>query len=80
MLELQVRMTADEYKAMCVRRRQYEGELRFKARIERAEAAKRALRGRQIGSEVPSSLRDTAFAEKTEPTNYLFRSDVHGSA
>ena len=77
MLELQVRLTAEEYKAMCVRRRQYEGELRFKARIERAEAAKKALRGRQIGAEVPSSRRDTAFADRSEPTNYLFRSDIH---
>ena len=77
MLELQVRLTAEEYKAMCVRRRQYEGELRFKARIERAEAAKKALRGRQIGAEVQSSLRDTAFADRSEPTNYLFRSDIH---
>jgi len=79
MLEFQVRLTQDEYKAMCLRRRQYESELRFRARIERAEAAKRALKGRQIGAEVPSSLRDTAFQDKLEPTNYLFRSDIHGN-
>lgn len=72
MLEFQVRMSPDEFKAMSVKRRQYEGELRFKDRIAKAEKAKEVGRPGAVKS-IAASTRDTKFEDPLRSEAYLFR-------
>jgi hypothetical protein len=72
MLEFQVRMSPEEFKAMSVKRRQYEGELRFKDRIAKAEKAKEANKPGQVKS-IGSSTRDVGYADPLRSEAYLFR-------
>jgi hypothetical protein len=78
LLEFQVRLTPEEYSKMCLRRRQYEGELRFRERIAKAEKAKTQSKTRGFG-EIPSAVRDGEFVDASAPTSYLFRSATHNS-
>jgi len=76
MVEFQVRMTAEEYRVMSLRRRQYESELKFKERIEKAHNGPHAFKHTRTREEEEaklSTLRETPFTEVTAPTSYLYR-------
>lgn len=76
MVEFQIRMTAEEYRAMSLRRRQYESELKFKERIEKAHNGPHAFKHTRTREEEEaklSTLRETPFTEAAAPTSYLFR-------
>jgi hypothetical protein len=78
MVEFQVRLTPEEFRAMSLRRRQYESELKFKGRIEKAHGAGphafTKTRTKEEDEQRAATLRDTPFQDPGATGSYVFRS------